>query len=115
MNAFDLATTLRSMATHEEGAVSISGANIPTEGYFVGGKFPPLIFKDASEIDPGELAWWVGRNPADYYGAWDDPSTGEIHFNGVTHMGYLSTALDLAKIRGVRSVWDIVADDEIRL
>lgn len=117
MSAFEIATDLYYMALDgEDGTVNVADSGVlPTEGYYVGGKAPSLVFKGVDEIDRGELAWWVGSNPSDYYGVWVDTEDGKIYFDAVTHMLYQGTALDLARIRNEIAVWDIANGAEVRL
>lgn len=115
--AFELATDLYYMSTNGEGGtITRTGEALPQEGYFIGGKFRSLVFESRAEIDRGELGWWIGSNtPARFYGVWEDPETGKVYFDAVSHMNYEANALSLAKVRGELAIWDIVAGQEIRL
>ena len=116
MNAYTIATGLFFMVKDgRDGTLSTSGEDLPERGYYVGGKVESLVFGDVSEVDRGELAWWVGNSPARYYGVWRDVEDGRIYFDAVTHMQHLETALNLAKARKELAVWDILGGNEIRV
>lgn len=116
MKAYDLAQTLYNMAfNHEDGTISAYDNPLPRAGYYVGGKFPSLVYKSVSEIDRGEIAWWVGSNKAAFYGVWVDSQTGKVYFDGVTHMQTEQYAVQLGHQRGEIAVWDIANGREIRV
>lgn len=117
MNAFELAAQLRNMAVDgADGTISAQDEPLPRSGYFVGGVIPSLVFKGASSIDRGELAYWIGSNePTPFYEVWVDTDTNKVYFDGVDHVNYLVGAKTLAQMRGEIAVWDIVAGAEVRL
>lgn len=116
MNAFALATQLYYSATNgEDGTMSATDEELPTSGYYVGGEFESLVFKNVGEVDRGELAWWIGNNSARWYGVWVDQEDGRVYFDGVTHMLYRGTAIDMAILRKEIAIWDIAAGEEIRV
>lgn len=116
MNAHDLAYQLYMMAKNNEGGtVPANDEPLPTTGYWIGGKYPPLVFKSVAELDRGEIAWWIGTHRARWYGSWVDQETGKVHLDAVTHMHYRGTALDLGQVRGEISIWDISQGQEIRV
>lgn len=114
---YELARTLYLMSINGEGGtVNRYDDGLPQEGYFIGGKFKPLVFKSRADVDRGEVGWWIGSNtPARFYGVWEDAETGEVYFDGVSHMHYHGNAVALGKVRGEISIWDIAEGKEIRL
>lgn len=115
-NAFGLASVLYDMAIHgEDGTIPRHDREIPKTGFWVGGKFPSLVFKHPEDIDRGELAWWVGLNPASWYGVWVDSEDGAIYFDGATHMVHEDFARNLAIQRGEIAIWDVASEKEIRV
>lgn len=116
VNAFRLATVLYDMAIHaEDGTVSAHDEPLPKSGYYVGGKVESLVFQEAGSVDRGELAWWIGSNPARFYGVWVDSEDGKIYFDAVTHMNTRQHAANLGRTRGEIAIWDISAGEEIRV
>lgn len=116
MSAYDLASELYSMAkAGVDGTKRPDSKPLPQDGFFVGGKFPSLVFDDVNEIDRGELAWWIGTHDSEYYGVWVDVETGKAYFDAVDHVWYISTALRTAEIRKEIAVWDIAEGAEIRV
>jgi len=118
MSTFELAAELYYLALDgNDATVSAYGEpSLPTDGYYVGGKIPSLVFNNIHEIDRGELAWWLGSNTfVRYYGVWTDQEDGKIYFDGVTHMGTLAGAAALARRRKEIAVWDILNEDEVRV
>ena len=115
-NAYHLALVLHTMSGDGvDGTVSSRNEVLPNKGYYVGGKFPSLVVESKDKVDRGELAWWIGNNPAKWYGVWTDTETGKIYFDGVTHMVTRSAALWLARGRSEIAIWDIAEGAEIRL
>lgn len=116
MNAYDLAYQLYLMGKNNEGGtVPATDEPLPNTGYWVGGKYPSLVFKSVEDLDRGEIAWWIGTHKARWYGSWVDPETGQVYIDAVTHMHYQGTEWDLGKVRGEISIWDIAEGKEIRL
>lgn len=116
VNAHDLALSLYTMAKNDEdGTISAYGRNAPDMGYWIGGKFDSLIFRDVTDIDRGEIAWFIGTNPAAWYGVWVDQEDGRVYFDGVTHMNYEGNALALGAQRNEVAIWDIERGVEIRV
>lgn len=116
MTAYDLAYQLYMMGKNNEGGtVPAYGEGLPREGYWVGGKYPSLVFDSVADLDRGEIAWWIGNHRARWYGVWADETDGKIYFDAVTHMNFLHMATGLGKIRGEISIWDIARGEEVRL
>ena len=118
MNAYTIAEQLYAMAKNgEDGTIRVDGGTLPSAGYYVGGKCPSFIAKDVAELDRGELAWWVGNNPAKYYGVWVDSSSKErtIYIDAVTHVNDERLAVLLGKSRNEIAIWDIANTAEIVL
>lgn len=118
MNAYQVAEILADMAKNgEDGTVSVSGNPLPTEGYWVGGVTPSLVFDGVVEVDRGEIAWWIGSNDrtSKFYGVWVDGETDKVYFDAVTHMDYEKYAIQLAKARNEIAIWDIANSQEIRV
>lgn len=116
MSAYHIAELLVAMAkAGEDGTVSTHGEPLPESGYYVGGKTPSLIFDNVTDVDRGEVGWWIGNNSSRFYGVWVDSDTGKIYFDAVTHMNYKSYALSVARSRGEIAVWDIANSKEIRV
>lgn len=117
MTASELATQLWVMAVDGvDGTISAQGEPPPESGYLVGGAFPSLVFDDVTQVDRGEVAWWIGTNiSTPFYSVWEDTGTGKIYFDGVEH--YLTPALAFSMGRGRKevAVWDIEANAEVRL
>lgn len=116
MSAYDIAQVLADMAVHgDDGTISAENVPAPLRGYWVGGKVPSLVFEDRYQVDPGEIAWWVGSNGSPWYGVWVDQETGKIYLDVVTHMGIESLALELARARNELAIWDIANGKEVRV
>lgn len=117
MTAYELAAQLRNMAVDgADGTISAADEPLPRSGYFVGGKIPSLVFDNVTQIDRGELAYWIGVNtPMPFYGVWVDTDTGKIYFDGVNHESSPIVAGDLGRARGELAIWDIEAGSEVRL
>src|SRR5881628_472523 len=86
-----------------------------TTGYYVGGVRPSLVVSDATLIDRGEVAWFVGGTDARYFGVWKDTETGMIYIDASDHVDNRQDALYLATERGEIAVWDIANGVEIRV
>lgn len=99
----------------EGGTVDRDGIPLPTDGYYVGGLFPSLVFDSVHDVDRGELAWWIGNNEASFYGVWEDTDTGKIYFDGSSWVYDVSSALGVGKARGEIAIWDIAQNAEIRV
>lgn len=117
MTAFELATELYNMAVDGvDGTISAEDKPLPRSGYLVGGAFPSLVFENKTQVDRGELAWWIGSNePMPYYGVWVDTDTGKVYFDGVEHLESPALAGELGRQRGEIAIWDIEAGEELRL
>lgn len=123
MNAYETALTLTVMArAGEDGTVDsfvpLDGTEadeLPLTGFWVGGIRPSLVINDVSELDRGELAWFIGGTEAQYFGVWTDTEDGKIYFDAVTHVTTRRHALQLGAERGEIAVWDILNGEEIRV
>jgi hypothetical protein len=104
------------MVTHgEDGTVSAHNIDLPTTGYYVGGKYPSLTFDYPHLVDRGEIAWWIGNNPSPWYGVWVDSDDGKVYIDAVNHVDSQRVALSLGRIRQEIAVWDIENGKEIRV
>ena len=115
MTAYDVAAALVSL-TGEGGTVrSHDGAVNPYMiGYYVSGIIPSLVFDSVQDVDRGEVAWWIGLNPAPLYGAWVDDETGKVYFDGTQRFITKSSALLAGVERGEIAIWDIRKGVEVR-
>lgn len=103
--------------TGEDGTVVYErGYDLPTAGYFVGGRYPSLILEDVAEIHREKVAEFVNTTPAaDYYGVWTDRETGKVYIDAVDHYREAEYALRIAAERNEIAVWDIANARELRL
>lgn len=118
MNAYTIAEHLYNMAKNgEDGTIRVDGGALPNAGYYVGGKCPSLVVKDITDLDRGELGWWIGNNPSRYYGVWVDSSSEEkkIYIDAVSHMATEYFAVNLGRMRGEIAIWDIANMREIEV
>lgn len=115
--AYELAEVLADMAKNgEDGTVATDDRSLPTEGYFVGGDAPSLVFDSIADVDRGEIAYWIGVNkPSVFCGVWVDQETGKVYFDTSTLMYYERYAIPLAAQRGEIAIWDIANSREIRV
>lgn len=115
--AYELAEILADMVkAGEDGTVDARGHGLPTEGYYVGGSTPSLVYPNVADVDRGEIAYWIGTNEASrYYGVWVDSDTGKVYFDASTFMNYEQYAIPLAAARGEIAIWDIANGQEIRV
>lgn len=115
-NPYGIASILHDMATHgEDGTVSSYNLDLPTTGYYVGGKYESLVFEYPHLVDRGEIAWWIGRHSSPWYGVSVDSEDGKVYFDAVNHIESRSVALSLGRIRKEIAVWDIENNEEIRV
>ena len=123
MNAYETALTLSNMAREgRDGTIDATvlkdthvEEKVPLLGYYVGGVRPGLVVSDVSELDRGDLAWFVGTTNARFFGVWKDTETGDIYFDAVTWITGLGEALYVAAERGEIAIWDIQNGEEIRV
>lgn len=123
MNAYETALTLTVMAkSGQDGTVdsfaSLDGFEseaLPTTGFWVGGVRPSLVVESASEIDRGDLGWFIGNTESRYFGVWTDMEDGKIYFDAVTHVDNREDAVNLGRERGEIAIWDIENGEEIRV
>lgn len=100
----------------KDGTISYNGSDLPTTGYFVGGKYPSLVWSDPSEWHLNKVRSFVANSPCvEYYGVWTDSESGVVYIDGVDHYESLEEALAYAVDRGEIAIWDIANTDEIRL
>ena len=114
MSAYKIAETLA--AFREEGATVYRDGELSTQedGYYVGGRFAPLVFDSINEVDRGEIAWWVGQHHSMYYGVWTDSETGKVYVDGVSYFVGKHYALAVGRGRNELAIWDIENGVEIR-
>jgi hypothetical protein len=123
MNAYETALALVVMAkAGEDGTVDSQAAldgfeqdSLPKTGYYVGGVRPSLIVSSPTDLDRGEVAWFVGGTDARYFGVWTDSETGMIYVDAVEHLDDAAAAISLALSRDEIAVWDIENGTELRV
>lgn len=123
MNAYETALSLTIMArAGEDGTVDsfahldgFEQDSLPATGFYVGGLRPSLVISDISELDRGDLAWFIGGSEARYFGVWTDKTDGKIYFDAVDWIEDAAAALSLASFRNEIAVWDIKNGEEIRV
>ena len=116
MNTYEAARELYLKAVALEGGTVARGdLKLPLTGYYIGGEGAPLVYDSVTDVDRGEIGWWLGHSPADYVGVWVDTDDGKVYFDGVTHMYNLGPAMDLGAIRGEKAIWEIHNNKEVRL
>lgn len=123
MNAYETALALTVMARAGEDGTIDSWAHLdgfeqdalPKTGFYVGGVRPSLVVSNVSELDRGDLAWFIGGTESRYFGVWVDKETGMIYFDAVTHVDNYHDAFVLGAERGEIAIWDIENSEEIRV
>jgi len=116
MNAHTVATALFSNMNTGGTVRASDGLLDPKgEGYYVGGLVPSLVFDSIQDVDRGELAWWIGMHPFNYYGVWTDSEDGKVYFDAVSHFRTLQASLFVGRQRGEIAIWDIANGKEIRV
>jgi hypothetical protein len=108
--------------------VSLTGEQIPTTGYMVGGFVDSLIFdaKLLSEFEHYEMVWeqisqWTLKNAAavmrtgSFVGGWIDKETGQAYVDLSVHMDSKRNALLAASIMKETAIWDLANNEEIRV
>ncbi len=114
MTAYDIADVLYALkdqgaTVHRDGEANPHGS-----GYYVGGLFPSLVFDSIHDVDRGEMAWWIGTHPAQYYGIWEDDETGKVYIDAVQWAVSRYAAVSVGRDRGEIAVWDIKNGQEVR-
>jgi hypothetical protein len=123
MNAYETALALTVMARAKQDGTVDSFVNLdgfeqdclPKTGFYVGGVRPSLVVSDVSDLDRGDLAWFIGGTEARYFGVWTDTDDGKIYFDAVTHVDNFHDAFTLGSERGEIAIWDIERGEEIRV
>lgn len=123
MNAYETALALTVMArAGEDGTVDtfahLDGFEedcLPKAGFYVGGVRPSLVISSVSDLDRGDLAWFIGGTEARYFGVWTDTGDGKIYFGAVSHVDNYHDAFMLGNERGEIAIWDIERNEEIRV
>lgn len=123
MNAYETALALTVMARAKQDGTVDSFAHLdgfeedalPKTGFYVGGVRPSLVISDITELDRSDLAWFIGGTESRYFGVWTDTDDGKIYFDAVTHVDNYHDAFALGAERGEIAIWDIAANEEIRV
>lgn len=112
-----LAAHLIACAKTEGGAtIDVTGAELPTTGYYVGGV--GTVSMPSSELTEGNVEPWVIERAAEgarFLGVWVDVETGLVWLDECTHVAEWADARALGLLAGEIAVWDIAANDERRL
>lgn len=110
------------MANPSGGTVSLTGEELPTTGYFVGGVVAPLILEpsDPPEQRKGMLDDFIDylNGPtvgAAYLGWWTDEETGKVWVDGTSHHQDHDVAAKIGFRRHEIAIFDIARDRELRL
>ncbi len=99
-----------------DGTTAYDGSDLPTTGYYVGGRYPSMILEDAGELRSDKVRSFVTNTPdVDYYGVWTDKETHVVYIDGSDHYESLEDALRFAAERDEIAIWDIAGGEEIRL
>lgn len=100
----------------EGGTVDRMGDALPTAGYWVGGVVPSLVIADYSESAHSQaIRQFVESAPTRYVGFWYDRADGKLYVDAVDHVASCDLAEETGRARGEIAIWDIAAQDEIRL
>lgn len=108
-------------ASPEGGTASLTGKELPTTGYFVGGLVSPLILDETSdaaeardEIE-GFVAYLAESTDAEYVGWWADEETGKVWVDGTDWYSTEVRAAGIGRQRHEIAVYDIANERELRL
>lgn len=105
----------RIMNNPEGGTISLSGADLPTTGYFVGGVVAPLVLSTPIEFTP-DAAWdievfanYVDEyvSGADFLGWWTDEETGKLWIDATSWHGLYGQAERVTRERREIAFYDI--------
>jgi len=110
------------MANPSGGTVSLTGEDLPTTGYFVGGVVAPLVLEPSDppakrrEMLDGFIDYLNGPTvEAAYLGWWTDEETGRVWVDGTSHHRDLDVAVEIGLRRHEIAIFDIERDREVRL
>lgn len=87
-----------------------------TNGYLVGGAVQGSKFNSVDDVTARDVVELLIRaeGHADTIGGWiDRKDEGRTHLDGNDWYPLLDTALEVARERGERAVWDIAAQEDI--
>lgn len=106
------------VADGEDGTASTSGADLPGEGYFVGGVGDALVFDGFGEANAStalrKVAEFLGAQSAAYIGWWADSASGKIYVDGTSWHADYDDAEQACRERGEIAFWDIANKREFR-
>ena len=100
--------------------ISLAG-DVPTVGYAVGGYSESKVLNRPTMIEFGpELADYIERSPlltlhGHYLGTWLDGATGNVWLDVIKVHSTLAVAMQEAEQRGELAIYDLAAQQEIRL
>lgn len=105
------AVAIRQMQHNKlDGTISLTGAELPTRGYYVGGVVPSLV----DPLNVFQVADFIESADAEYVGIWTDTDTGTVYVDLSDWTPSESNALAMGRERGEIAIWDIEGCREIR-
>lgn len=109
-------------ASPEGGTASLTGKELPTTGYFVGGLVSPLILGNGPDFTPDAkwdvetfIAYLAESTDAEYVGWWTDEETGKVWVDGTDWYSSEVRAAGIGRQRHEIAVYDIANERELRL
>lgn len=108
--------TQQILANPEGGTVSLTASELPTTGYYVGGKVVPLVIDDSADVedDIDFFVEYLHTLGAEYLGWWTDEETGKLWVDASDWFAEYEQAETVCRARGEIAFYSIADERSFR-